>query len=143
MALVHSVCNGPAREFIAPNSTLDKLLQQAVPLKARDRAALLYNSSELEKAHMSMAVKGDSVAPSSEDGNGYHFISFVKGNDGHLYELEGSWNRPIDRGSLNDADDCLREQALQMGVKKFVEAAEGNVEFSIIALAGVPNSPAS
>ena len=55
----------------------------------------VYNSAELERAHMSVAVKGDSAAPSSEEPNGYHFISFVKGDDGHLYELEGGWNGPL------------------------------------------------
>ena len=91
-ALIHSVGNGPAKDFIAQGSLLDKLLSEALPLKPLPRADVLYNSAELEKAHMSSAFKGDSAAPMAEEPNGYHFISFVKGKDGHLYELEGAWN---------------------------------------------------
>ena len=92
IALLHSVSNGPAKEYIKPDSLLGNLLKEALPLKPLPRADVLYNSAELEKAHMSVASKGDSAAPMAEEPNGYHFISFVKGKDGHLYELEGSWN---------------------------------------------------
>lgn len=84
---------------------------------------------------MSVARDGDSIAPDAEEPNGYHFISFVKGKDGHLYELEGSWNGPIDRGVLGEDEDCFSEKALEMGVRRYVERAEGNVEFHIVALA--------
>lgn len=94
-ALIHSVGNGPSKDFINQGSLLDNLLKEALPLKPAQRADVLYNSAELEKAHMGSAFKGDSAAPMAEDPNGYHFISFVKGNDGHLYELEGAWNGPI------------------------------------------------
>ena len=140
VALLHSVSNGPAKEYIQPDSTLDKLLKEALPLKPLPRADVLYNSEPLEKAHMASAVKGDSAAPMAEEPNGYHFISFVKGKDGNLYELEGSWNGPINRGKLSEDDDCLSEKALEIGVRKFVKAAEGNMEFSIVALATKPES---
>ncbi|KAK3696405.1 hypothetical protein LTR37_017976 [Vermiconidia calcicola] len=140
IALLHSVSNGPAKAFINPDSTLDKLLKESLPLKPQARADVLYNSADLEKAHMASAFKGDSAAPMAAEPNGYHFISFVKGKDGHLYELEGSWNGPIDRGILGEGEDCLCEKALEIGVRRFVKAAEGNMEFSIVALAGVPDS---
>ena len=95
MALIHSIGNGPAKQFVSQDSLIDNLLKEATPLKPQARAHVLYNSAELEKAHMASAYMGDSAAPSSEDPNGYHFISFVKGKDGHLYELEGGWDGPI------------------------------------------------
>lgn len=94
-ALIHSVGNGPAKRFVNEQSLLGRLLEEARPLKPVPRADVLYNSAELEKAHMSVAFKGDSAAPMASEPNGYHFISFVKGDDGHLYELEGGWNGPI------------------------------------------------
>ena len=138
IALLHSVSNGPAKGFISPDSTLDKLLKESLPLKPLPRANVLYNSKELEKAHMASAGMGDSSAPDAEEPNGYHCISFVKGKDGHLYELEGSWDGPIDRGALSEEEDCLSDKALEIGVRRFVKAAEGNVEFSIVALAAQP-----
>ena len=139
MALIHSIGNGPAKDFIYPDSLIDRLLKEALPLKPMPRADVLYNSAELEKAHMASAYKGDSAAPEAEEPNGYHFISFVKGKGGHLYELEGSWNGPIDRGVLSEEDDCLSEKALELGPRKFVKAAEGSMEFSMVALATRPD----
>jgi ubiquitin carboxyl-terminal hydrolase L3 len=137
IALLHSVSNGSAREFVTSGSDLDKILVSAEPLKPLDRAAFLYNSEELEKAHMAAAYKGDSTAPIAEDACGYHFISFVKGKDGHLYELEGSWEGPIDRGYIGD-DNVISEKALDLGVRRYTKLSDGNLEFSIVALATKP-----
>ncbi|KAF4984291.1 hypothetical protein FZEAL_503 [Fusarium zealandicum] len=138
IALLHSVSNGSAKDFIVPDSDLDKLLKEAAPLKPIQRADLLYNSVELEKAHMAAAVKGDTTAPLSEEPVGYHFISFVRGKDGHMYDLEGSWDGPIDRGTLADDEDILSDKALDATVRRFTKVADGNLEFSIIALSTVP-----
>ena len=51
-----------------------------------------------------------------------------------------SKGRGIDRGELKDDEDCLSEKALEIGVRKFVKAAEGNMEFSIVALAEDPEA---
>ncbi|KAM0560990.1 hypothetical protein ACHAPJ_003490 [Fusarium lateritium] len=139
IALLHSVSNGTAKEFINPDSDLDKLLKEVRDLKPLPRANVLYNSAELEKAHMAAAVMGDSVAPTSQEPVGYHFISFVKGADGHLYDLEGAWDGPIDRGTLDEGEDLLSDKALEATVKRFTKVADGNLEFSIIALATVPD----
>ncbi|KAK4495653.1 hypothetical protein PRZ48_012921 [Zasmidium cellare] len=136
-SLVHAVGNGSAKQFIAPNSLMDRLLKEALPLKRVPRADVLYNSEELEKAHMASAVKGQSSAPQASEPNGYHFITFVKGKDGHLWELEGSWD-PIDHGPLGEDGDVLSEKALELGVRKFQREAQGNLEFSIVALATRP-----
>lgn len=134
IALLHAVCNGPAREFIEEGSLVDRLLKQALPLGVEERAKVLYDSKELEEAHMAFATQGDSAAPAAEDEPGLHFLAFVAGRDGHLYELEGGFNGPVDLGEMAEGEDCLSEKALQMGVGRFVEKAEGNVEMSVIAL---------
>lgn len=135
IALLHCVSNGSAKQYVLPNSDLDEILKEGLPLKPGPRADVLYNSQALEKAHMESARKGDSVAPSSEEPNGYHFIGFVRGKDGHLWELEGSSNGPIDRGDLGAEEDMLAEKALRQGVRRFIDAGGDNVEFSIVALA--------
>ncbi|KAF5023498.1 hypothetical protein F66182_4449 [Fusarium sp. NRRL 66182] len=139
IALLHSVSNGTAKEFITPGSDLDKLLKEAQDLKPLPRADLLYSSAELEKAHMAAAVTGDSAAPESQEPVGYHFISFNKGQDGHLYDLEGGLGGPVDRGALDEGDDLLSDKALEATVKRFTKVADGNLEFSIIALATIPD----
>jgi len=140
VALLHSLSNGKARNYVQPDSTLDKLIKAAIPLPMEERADLLYSSQELEHAHMSHARKGDTVAPDSRDPNGFHFISFVKGKDEHLWELEGGWNEPIDRGVLGKDVGVLDEKALSLGIRPFLERTMegGGLDgegFSIIALA--------
>ena len=135
MALIHSISNGSAKQFIKSDSLLDKLLKEALPLEPLPRAAVLYDSADLERAHMSAAYKGDSKAPSSEEPNSYHFLSFVKGRDGHLWEMDGAWDGPIDHGLLPEGDDLLSEKALEMGIKKYVKLADDCIEYSMVALA--------
>lgn len=140
-SLIHAVGNGDAKNFIQPDSLIDRLLKEAEPLQRKERADVLYNSHELEVAHMASAVQGDSRTPSSEEPVGYHFITFVKGNDGHLWELEGSWD-PIDRGVLEDGEDVLSEKAVELGIGKYIKEAERleNAEMSIVALATAEES---
>lgn len=84
-SLVHAVGNGSTRQFVVKDSLVDRLLKEAEPLERAPRADVLYNSKELERAHMACAVKGDSIPPSAEEPVGYHFITFTKGKDGHLW----------------------------------------------------------
>ncbi|KAI2008221.1 hypothetical protein LOY97_004417 [Ophidiomyces ophidiicola] len=139
MALLHCISNGPARQYITSGSELDKLLHEAVPLSRVNRAQLLYDSPALEAAHRSAAQRGDTQAPTPGDHCGFHFISFVKGDDGHLWELNGSMKGPVDRGALQPEEDCLSENALNMGVRTFLnnksDAGEGDFGFSLVALA--------
>ena len=136
MALIHAMANGPARTHVRSGSVLDDLLTRAVPLEPEERAKLLYESNELERAHMTAAVQGDSIPPRPEDPNGLHYIAFVKGDDGRLWELEGGFAGPIEWGTLKEDEDALSEAAIRMGVAKFIEAGKQieNLQFSIVAV---------
>lgn len=138
IALLHSVSNGEARNFIRDDSILDKLIKQVTPLKPLDRAQVVYDSEALEEAHMRHARRGDTSAPNAEQTAAHHFLAFVKGKDGHLWEMEGSSDGPIDRGLLKDDEDMLSEVALEKGVRRHLNAANGELDFSIIALVKRP-----
>lgn len=138
IALLHAVANGEARRFVREDSTLGRLLQQAAPLKPGPRADLLHASEELERAHMRAARTGHTAAPRAEEPCGHHFLAFVKGRDGHLWELEGASDGPIDRGEMREGEDMLSEAVLEKGVRRFLRAGDGNLEFSVIALARRP-----
>lgn len=139
IGLLHCVCNGPAADMITSESDLDRLLKAAVPLKPAERANLLYESKALESAHQSAAVKGVTDAPGAEVRLGLHYVAFVKGRDGHLWELDGGSKGPLDRGLLGKSDDVLSEKALELGIKRIMkmdqEAGGGDLRFSCIALA--------
>lgn len=135
MALIHSMANGEARSYIQPGSLIDRLLKQAKPLAVGPRADVLYNSEELEVLHMNAARTGDSDAPRADDPVELHFVAFSKGKDGHLYELDGDVDGPIDLGELATDEDMLSARALDKGVRRFIRASRGDLNFSVVALA--------
>lgn len=135
MALIHSVANGQARKYVKKDSLLDRLFTEAKPLQPEPRAKVLYDSDELEEAHMRAARTGDSAAPLAESHPPFHFIAFVRGDDGHLWELEGGTDGPVDRGLLPAEADVLSPKALDLGIQKFLNHSEGDPNFSIVALA--------
>lgn len=141
IGLLHCTMNGPAVKHILPGSDLEALRNEALLLGTADRSALLYNSSEFEAAHQSTANLGESTVPSLEamDRLGQHFVAFVKGDDGHLWELEGSRKGPLDRGILDHDEDVLSPKALDRGIRRIInmekEAGGTDLRFSCIALA--------
>lgn len=145
IGVLHSVINGPASKHIVPGSEFERIRRAAIPLKVSERAQMLYDSEAFEAAHESVAHLGDTAAPSPETGHrlGHHFISFVKTNDGHLWELEGSRKGPIDRGVLAEDEDVLSPRALDMGIKRVIKLVQNagidDLRFSCTALA--PMSP--
>lgn len=84
---------------------------------------------------------GDTDPLATVDGehSGLHFVSFVKGDDGHLWELEGSRKSPIDRGALREEEDVLSPRALRMGLKRVIKLVQAagieNLNFSCTVLA--------
>ena len=141
IGLLHAVSNGEPRRHITPGSDLGVLLKEAENLAPAQRAELLYESKALESAHADAAKLGDTAAPEAEDSIDLHYVAFVKGNDGTLWELDGRRKRPLARGKLGDDEDALSERALDLGVRRFLktEAAGGNpdLRFSLVSLGSV------
>jgi ubiquitin carboxyl-terminal hydrolase L3 len=140
IGLLHCTTNGSAADFIEQGSDLDKFVKEAQPLKVHERAQFINDSEMLEKAHAAAAETGDStVPPFGEDA--YHaFIAFVKGKDGHLWELEGRRKGPVDLGQLGEDEDVLSDKALNLGPLAFVKREEaagtrGDLRFSCTVLA--------
>ncbi|KAL4786775.1 hypothetical protein BJX76DRAFT_70737 [Aspergillus varians] len=141
IGLLHTVSNGEARTHVLPGSDLEGLLKDAEGLEPAQRADLLYESKALESAHADAAKLGDSKAPGAEDDVDLHFVAFVKGSDGKLWELDGRRRGPLERGVLGPEEDALSERALELGVRRFldVEAKGGNpdLRFSLLSLGGL------
>ncbi|KAK5129892.1 hypothetical protein LTR08_002728 [Meristemomyces frigidus] len=141
IGVLHSLINGPAVDFIKPDSDLAAIRSLAIPLSMTKRAEMLYHSEPFELAHKSVEQAGDSDADLTGERNGGHFVSFVK-SGGKLWELEGSRKGPLERGRLADDEDVLSPRALDLGIKRIIKLnAEGGGEslrFSCIAFARRP-----
>ncbi|KAL2884543.1 Ubiquitin carboxyl-terminal hydrolase isozyme L3 [Ceratocystis lukuohia] len=135
MGLLHAVSNGPARSLINPDSILDKILKQAIPLQARERASILETSKDLAVIHARAADKGATAAPEASEDVDLHYVCFVKGNDGTLWELDGRRKGPLERGHLSSDEDVLSRAALENGPLKFLQAESKDLRFSCIILA--------
>lgn len=72
-----------------PDSSLSKLVNDAIPLNPLQRADLLYESQALESAHQSAAAEGDTTAPSADEKVDLHFVCFIKSEKNHLWEMDG------------------------------------------------------
>ncbi|KAL8922960.1 MAG: hypothetical protein Q9172_003338 [Xanthocarpia lactea] len=139
IGLLHSACNGGAREMIAPSTDLADLITDALPLDPAARARLIESSPSIARAHASAAAQGDTVAPAAEDNVDLHFVAFVKSAENNLWELDGRRKGPLNRGKLGEEDDVLAEKALDLGVRRFLKReteGEGNeIRFCLVALA--------
>lgn len=120
---------------VEPNSALDKLLKEATPLDPAARAKLLETSQSLAQAHHSAATQGDTAAPQAQDDVDLHYVCFVKGDDGTLWELDGRRKGPLARGTLDEGEDVLSEKALTLGPQRFIERGGEDIRFSSVALA--------
>ncbi|KAF4548323.1 Ubiquitin carboxyl-terminal hydrolase-like protein 4 [Elsinoe fawcettii] len=137
---LHCFINGEASHHLQPDSAVVKLRKDAIPLKMDDRAQMLHDSQDFEDIHRSVEMKGSSIVPTraEQDKLGQHFVTFVKGDDGHLWELEGSRKGPLDRGLLKEDEDVLSPRALDLGIRGVInkELSSGGTDlrFSCLAL---------
>ncbi|EFQ30601.1 ubiquitin carboxyl-terminal hydrolase, family 1 [Colletotrichum graminicola] len=136
MGLLHAVANGPAREYIQKPSDLDTLIENALPLDPVARAQLLEKTPALATAHREAASQGATEAPEASDDVDLHYVCFVRGDDGTLWELDGRRKGPLNRGQLDAGEDVLSEKALTWGPRKFLEREGADLRFSAVALAG-------
>lgn len=137
IGLLHAAANGVARGGnVTEGSTLARLLDAAVPLGPAERARLLERDEELARAHRGVAEQGDTAAPDARDDVDLHYVCFVKGKDGALWEMDGRRKGPLRRGELGEDEDVLSEKALALGPLKFLEREAADLRFSCLALAG-------
>jgi len=61
MGCLYTVSNRGAKAYIQSGSELEKILNEAVPLKMTQRAKVLYDSKAIEDAHASAAQEGDTA----------------------------------------------------------------------------------
>ena len=109
--------------------------RRAGPLDPAARTQLLETSPDLARAHHAAASQGDTAAPQASDDVDLHYVCFVKGDDGTLWELDGRRKGPLARGQLESGEDVLSEKALTLGPRRFIEAGGEDIRFNAVVLA--------
>ncbi len=147
IGLLHCALNGAPSAHILPGSELERIRAEALPKTMLPRARVLEENEFYEAAHRDAAQEGQSeVPPLEHDDRGNHFVAFVKGTDGHLWELEGSRMGPLDRGILAENEDMLSDNALNAGLRRVMDINKlegdvgGDLRFSCTVLAPASES---
>ncbi|KAK9364795.1 hypothetical protein V1509DRAFT_635178 [Lipomyces kononenkoae] len=140
-AVLHSTLNGPAEDYIQPNSILSQFKADLALLSTIERVEYIENSKSLEAAHSAVASEGDTAAPDANEEVNLHFVAFVKSKSNVLYELDGRRAGPIKLAKLGPDDDVLSPSAVPF-VKRFmdreaeaVSPSASYLSFSLVALA--------
>lgn len=136
-ALLHVLANLP-RDFIVQNLTLNKnlLLQISPDMSVEEVSRLVELLEQNIQLDSNYGSQGQTEAPAASENTEYHFITYVRGADGHLYELDGRRTGPVDLGVSSDKhilnDDKLIEK-IQFYMNSTDESQRNN--FALMAVA--------
>ena len=146
IAAVHSMLNAPecvaAMEPDAPLAMFHAAARGVAAAeegddKAKKAAeaggALLAEAEGLHAASEDSAAGGQTEAPDLGANVDHHFVAFVRGNDGNLYELDGRRpDGPVNWGPVKDGD--LMKSVAEVVKREFVAVAGENCMLNCIAL---------
>lgn len=121
---------------VESGSYLETFLKNAKSMNGEEIADYLDSEeggNDLEAAHQEACAEGQTEAPDEETLVDNHFICF-SAKDGHLYELDGRQDGPVNHGECNPEN--LLENAVKV-VKQYMERDPDEVRFTIVALVGV------
>lgn len=136
-ALLHGVANLPS-DFIIKDSLIDSILLQHLKpgISQESTAKLVELLEESLKLDANYGAQGQTEAPSAEAEVNLHFITFVKGKNGHIYELDGGKPGPVDLGSVAEDEQLLGNTVVQR-VQFYMGLAgeEAANQFALMAVA--------
>ncbi|TNV75846.1 hypothetical protein FGO68_gene3249 [Halteria grandinella] len=132
IALLHLLCNTLSQcGGIDPESFLASFL--TVPQTPLDRAKYLETDEKFEATHEAMAKEGSTDAASAM-GTSSHFVAYVMGEGGRLWELDGRQSEPVLKGQLEEGEHLgVRVSSI---VQRYIDMEEGKeIRFNVMALA--------
>ncbi|KAM9330402.1 ubiquitin carboxyl-terminal hydrolase isozyme L1 [Gastrophryne carolinensis] len=126
LVLIHTAANNQDKLSFGDKSPLKDFLEKSANASPDERAKLLEENKALLSAHNAVASEGQ--CRPSEDVH-FHIVVFTAVN-GHLYELDGLTDKPIDHGATSE--DSLLQDAAKI-CKQYTEREAGDVRFTAVA----------
>jgi ubiquitin carboxyl-terminal hydrolase L3 len=135
MAVLHALLNSPST--LARDHAFAKFAAAFENQSPDARIKAIETSTLIHDAHSEVASQGQSAVIDAEEEVTLHFIAFVKNErTGHLVELDGTRNGPVDHGLLDEDEDILSPKAaavVQALMKRAASESE-DINFSLCAL---------
>lgn len=134
--LLHLVANLP-RDLIIENLMLNKLLlsQLSTTASVQDVATMVESLEQAIQLDDNFGSQGQTTGPDANDEVTFHFMSFAKGKDGHLYELDGRRKGPVDLG-VAQGDNVVDEPQVIEKIQFYMDNAdeENRHNFAMMAI---------
>ncbi|KAJ6562498.1 hypothetical protein B0H19DRAFT_1027337 [Mycena capillaripes] len=134
-AILHAISNlDPAvsRLSIDPESIFSRFLESCITLNPEQRAQALEASPDIAAAYRQAATQGSTAVPNAEDEVEFHYVCFVKSSlNGHLYDMDGDKNGPVDRDTILEGDRDTLSAGLRLA-KSYIK--DGDPHFQLMAL---------
>ena len=139
IGILHALSNlwSPDSLTSEPGSYISKFMADTKFMTGEEIAAYLDSEEggdELEEVHQRACSEGQTEAPDENTSVDTHFVCFSM-KDGHLYELDGRQDGPINHGECTP--ESLLGNAVEV-IKGYMERDPGEVRFTIVALAAAP-----
>ncbi|KAI5963808.1 YUH1 [Candida pseudojiufengensis] len=138
-ALLHILIN-LSNDLNLSNSQIKSLISslESSDLSVEEVSSIVEKLEASLKTDENFGTKGQTEAPPADSQINLHFITFIKGKDDHLYELDGRRNGPIDLGKIDDIgkDNLINEPKLVDKIQFYIDNADGanKHNFAIMAL---------
>nr|DBA29225.1 TPA: hypothetical protein GDO54_009473 [Pyxicephalus adspersus] len=126
VAMIHTIANNKDSVSFGENSSLKNFIDAAGDASPDERGKLLEKNEALLSDFKS-AAEGFV----RQEGGDHCNVTVLVEVNGHLYEIDGQIDRPIDHGPLSDKS--FLENAGQV-CKQYTEQAKDEVRFSAVAL---------
>lgn len=139
-ALLHVLANLP-RDFIVKNSMLNTLLllQLSAELLVEETARLVEILEQNIQLDSNYGSQGQTEAPAALEPVEYHFITYVKGADGHLYELDGRRTGPVDLGVSTGETHILEDEKLVQKIQFYMNTTDESQRNNFALMAVAPS----
>ncbi|KAF2760485.1 ubiquitin carboxyl-terminal hydrolase, family 1 [Pseudovirgaria hyperparasitica] len=139
-AILHAMYNSGAKHLMLPESLLANLLGNPLQLTQQQRCKALEQSKELEDVYTKAALQGSSTPPiNPQEEVDYHFITFVKDSDGHVFELDGDRKCPLNKNIVTSPNEDMLSEQVRTMIRNFIDQEEGRSDgFSLMALVEQP-----